>query len=122
MLQNFLKLYLHTTFQIKIVNSVSEFKNLKFYRLFFTKPKRQNSSEKSLKKQRPRILTHITQKDFLPKFEPQLKSNPVKYIYLGFKKDATLNFKSQKILKQKDLTFQTINKDRSIKEIYNNFY
>lgn len=122
LLQNFLKIYLHTTFQIKIVNSVVDFKNIKFYRLFFPKPKWQKLPENPLKKRKPQISAYSKQRDYflVSKIQPKLK--PGRYIYIGSKKNRTLNSKLLETQKPTNFLFRAINKSASTRKIVSNLY
>lgn len=83
-LQEFLKKYLNVYIKIKIINSLAEFKTLKFYRFFFTTPKWRTFPELELKEKRPIGLIENSNK--IRKtitYDESPNSNVFPYIYLG---------------------------------------
>jgi len=88
LLQKFLKKYLNTHFQIKITNSISEFKNLVFYRFLFKKSNWKKFSEITLKKKKPKnLLLASNSKKSIQKN----KISKTQHIYFGSRNIHFLN-------------------------------
>lgn len=103
-IQEFLKQYLKIYFKVKVVNSMCEFKNLKFYRFFFGTSKWKTFPEITLKKKRFETLTKPNFKNKqVSSLNKNLKSNLAQYIYLGFQNIHFLNLNQwkQKQMKKK---------------------